>query len=190
MKTDKKIKKLSTVILMAFILFAILISSYITAFAVSSAYWSENPLNLYPGETKDFSLTLQNLASTEEVNLKARITESSEIIKIIDSGDIYSVPGGEKTKVNLRASIPDNAEIGDIYPFEITFTTITKTESATFGLGSSIKQGFNVEVIEKPETKEIATEKPEIKISTWIIIAIIVILLIIVVIIILKRRRK
>lgn len=177
------------------IVLSILISSYAAAFAVSSTYWSENPLMLYPGETKDFSFTLQNLAGSEDVTLKAMITQGSEVVSIIDSTDIYTVPAGKKTSVNLRAVIPEGTGVGKVYPFEIVFITVAETEQGAFGIGSSIKQSFNVEVVEKvvekPQVAEaFPQEKPETEISTWIAIAVVIILIIIVIIIILKKRNK
>ncbi len=174
------------------IVLSVLISSYATAFAVSSTYWSENPLTLYPGETKDFSFTLQNLAGSEEVKLKAMITQSSEVVSIIDPTNIYSVPAGRKTSVNLRVVIPEGTSVGKVYPFEIVFTTVAETEQGAFGIGSSIKQSFNVEVVEKPKPAEevLPQEKPEEKISTWVTIGVVILILLVVIVIILKKRKK
>jgi len=193
MKTNKELAVIGSLIVLS-----ILISSYAAAFAVSSTYWSENPLTISPGETKDFQFTLQNLAGSEEVTIKALITKGSELAEVIDPTNIYSVPAGEKTVVNLRATIPESASVGAVYPFEAVFTTVAKAEQGTFGIGSSIRQSFNVEVVERPRPKEAAPvvpevlpeEKPETNILTWVTVIIVLLILLAVIIIILKKRKK
>ena len=191
MKTNKELAVIGSLIVLS-----ILISSYAAAFAVSSTYWSENPLTISPGETKDFQFTLQNLAGSEEVTIKALITKGSELAEVIDPTNIYSVPAGEKTVVNLRATIPESASVGAVYPFEAVFTTVAKAEQGTFGIGSSIRQSFNVEVVERTVLKEAAPkealpeEKPETNILTWVTVIIVLLILLAVIIIILKKKKK
>ena len=158
-----------------------------SAFAVSSAYYPENPLKLSAGQTTDFQFTLQNVGETENLSARATIAKGSEIIQITDPTNIYFVPAGGKTKVNLRATIPENAKAGQVYNFEIVFTTISTPQAGTFGFGSSIKQTFNVIVEPKPGEIE---QKPEIKNLNLVIGAIILILITIIIIIILKRKKK
>ena len=52
-----------TNILTALILGVFLISG-VSAFAVSSQYWDDNPVSMNPGETKEITILLQNMAGT------------------------------------------------------------------------------------------------------------------------------
>ena len=84
----------------------ILISGSVSAFAVSSAYWKENPIIIYPGETKDIQVILQNMAGTGDISAKGAIFSGFEIAHITDAEDVYLVPLGGKTPVNIQISIP------------------------------------------------------------------------------------
>ena len=164
----------------------ILFSGSVFAFAVSSAYWKEYPLEISPGETQDISVTLQNMAGTEEITLKGDLSEDSQIIaEITDTDNIYSVPAGEKTKVNIRVTIPEDTEL-DTFNLILSFSTVTKKTSGEFGFGSSIEHTLPVKVIKEPKTglsKKIE-DNPEI--LTLLLIAIIVL----VIAIIIKKRKK
>ena len=124
----------------------ILISSNVLAFAVSSQYYGGNPLYLQPGESTETFFTLQNLASTEDVRLQARITDGNDIIKLTDSSDIYDVPAGEKTKVNFIVTAPANAKKGDTFPVTIMFSTATGGEGGPIALSGNIGKGFDVAI--------------------------------------------
>ena len=128
-------------------LLVLLCMGNIAAFAVSSSYWSGNPLQLSPGESKNFSIVLQNLGGTSDLTLKAKISSGSEVIKIIDSSDIYTVPAGDKTKVNFEAVIPSDAEPGKTYDAKIDFSEVKQSSSGEFGFGSAIGQGFSIIVL-------------------------------------------
>ena len=122
----------------------ILLTSNILAFAVSSTYYENYPMYLPAGETQDVQMTLQNLASTEDVNVRASIIEGDGIIEITDSSNEYLIPAGEKTLVNLKVTIPNNAKLQDVYDIKIQFTSIIISESGTAGLASGIDKEFNV----------------------------------------------
>lgn len=121
----------------------------IFAFAVSSDYWSGNSLKLAPGESKEFSLILQNLVGTSDIKLKAGVVSGSEVLRILDSSDIYLVPAGEKRNVNLRASIPIDAEPGQVYKAKIDFSEIKDSSKGEFGFGTAIGQSFDIVVLPK-----------------------------------------
>ncbi|MFH1290292.1 MAG: NEW3 domain-containing protein [Nanoarchaeota archaeon] len=166
----------------------ILLSSYTSAFAVSSAYWEENPLILGAGETRDIELTLQNLASSEDVHVKATISAGSEVIELIDVSDEYTVPAGEKTTVNLRVTLPENAEAGDVYNVEVKFTTIAGSESGEFSLGSSIGENFNIVV--RSDTADSGEDSQEGEISEGLIVILVIIAIIIIWLLVKKKTKK
>ena len=158
-------KKIITKFLMVFAFF-ILLSGIVSSFAVSSQYWKENPVKLYPGETKEVYIVLQNMVGEGDINVRGVITEGSDIAKIIDESNIYSIPFGEKINVNLRISIPLEAELSGEYKVSISFTTLSFAEGGPLGIGSGVQKDIPVVVIAEP--------KPEI--STWWICLIVAVL--------------
>ncbi len=122
----------------------ILFASNVLAFAVSSQYYKGYPLYIPAGETQEVQMTLQNLASTEDVSVRADIISGEEIIKIIDSSNEYLIAAGGKTTVKMRVTIPSDAKLQDAYNVNIQFITITTGESGQFSLASGIDKGFQV----------------------------------------------
>ncbi len=168
-----------------------LLSSYVSAFGIGSAYHQDHPLALSPGETTDITFNLQNMAGSESISAKATIEKGSEIMSLVEANDIYVVPVGGSIDVTARVTIPSNAAVGDVYPIAISFTTITKSESGTFGFGSSVSRSFDVIVAPKEEAK-LSEEKPSTSWSTYLTVGIAVIILVAVILVIwfiLKRKR-
>ena len=137
-------KMIGKEILIGFIL--LLCINNVFAFAVSSDYWSGNSLKLAPGETKEFSIILQNLVGTSDIRIKAVVTSGSEVLTITDSSDTYLVPAGEKINVNFRVTIPIDAEPGQIYNAKIDFSERRDSSSGEFGFGTAIGQAFDIVV--------------------------------------------
>lgn len=175
---------IKTIIIAFAILFLI---GNISAFAVSSAYYNNNPLKLKQGETMDFMLVLQNPSGPEADMLKVNILSGSEILEITDPSNIYSVPTGDKTSVNLRATIPQNARVGQIYPVNIELITVSKSDSGEFGFGSAIGQSFDVIVTREDGTTDLVSKST---LKLLIISAIGVFVLGLMIILIVKRRKR
>jgi hypothetical protein len=158
----------------------ILISSSVSAFAVSSAYWKENPIIISPGETKNIQLILQNMAGTEDISAKGAILEGFEIAQITDADDVYLVPLGQKTPVNIQLSIPEEAEVDDTYELRVSFTTLT-TDTGGFGFGSSVERVFPVIIFKEPGPK----------VASWIIyLAVGILIALIIVFFVLRKKRE
>jgi uncharacterized membrane protein len=149
MKMNKTIKL--TGILIGMIIF---LSANMLAFAVSSQYWEENPLTMSPGESKEIKIVLQNMAGSENITTKGSISEGSEIAKIINAEDAYSVPAGQKIQINIKVDIPEDAKITDQYNIKLTFTALVEQESGAFSFGSSVKRQIPVNIIEKVQIEE------------------------------------
>jgi len=163
----------------------ILLSASVLAFGVSSAYYPENPLYVPSGEEIESFITLRNQAGTENISVKAEIIEGSEILKLTAESDIYTIPAGEITKVNYKITIPPDAEIEKVYPINVVFTTVTQSESGSFGFGTSIGQTFSVVVGSGPPPPK---EKPTI--APWMIGLGIAVVIIIIIIILIRRKKK
>jgi len=125
--------------------------SNISAFAVSSDYWSGNSLKVNPGETKQFSLILQNLVGTSDITIRAIVTGSSDILRLTDSSNIYLVPAGQKINVNLEVNMPIDASPGQIYGAKVDFSEVKDSSSGEFGFGTAIGQAFDIVALPLPE---------------------------------------
>lgn len=162
----------------------ILLSSNVLAFAVSSKYWEENPLEMMPGETKDLFVTLQNMAGTETIEAEATIISEDNVAKITDVNKIYTVNAGEKTNVNLQVQIPKEA-IKTNYKVLLSFKTKTTSEEA-FGFGSAVEKEIPVVVKQPPREEKL--EK-----TNYLLYGIIIVLVIILLIVLipkLKHKKK
>jgi hypothetical protein len=139
-----------------FAVFVTLAGAFASAFAVSSPNWKENPMILYAGETRDFNMILQNVGGSEALSVRPSITAGSDIIKLIDSEEIFTIPAGGRIYVNLRAAMPADAVLDTVYNFDIVFTSVPGNEPGSFGFGSSVGKKFDVivgpqYVVEEPE---------------------------------------
>ncbi len=144
------------------ILFIICINSAL-AIGVTSPYWNERPLILFPGETKEASFILQNMVGENEVTLRASMVKGQEVAKLTDKSLDYTIPFGTKdTKVNMQIKAPKNDPIGSKYTVEVLFTSITQAESGQFQLGSAFQKSFDVIIQEGAITKE------RVSIVSWI----------------------
>ena len=169
------------------ILSVILLLSYVSAFAVSSTYWSGNPLKISPGESTEITITLQNMAGSENITVRVSISEGSEIAEIINLSDKYSIPLGEMKSIPIKITIPEDAKIGNSYNVKLSVTTIEAAAPGAFAFGSSIEQNIPVQIIsnEKPTTVE-KKETP----TPWIVYLLVGIIILIIIILLLRRRRK
>ena len=82
LRSNCLLHKCSSLILFSVLMMIILFVNGVFAFAVSSAYWEDNPLKIMPGETQNIKIVLQNMAGTENITLKGKISEGADIAKI------------------------------------------------------------------------------------------------------------
>lgn len=185
MKKEIKIEKR---ILLSIIAIILLLNLYgVIAFAVSSQYYDNNPLYMQSGETVDTFFTLQNIAGTENITLKAKIEYGENILTLLDDTDIYVVPSGGKVKVNFKITAPTDAKKDDKFPITIMFTSLKTSSSGPVAIGASVGKGFDVIIIEPPILEETPT-KEKIKISTIIYILIGIIILIVIIFFVARNR--
>jgi hypothetical protein len=142
------------------IVITLFLLSSVSAFAISAKYHGGNPIYILPGQSKEIPFVLQNLDGTSDINIKLEIVTGKELLKIEDPSDIYVVPAGGKTNVNLTMSIPANAKLKEIYPVSLNFVTISKSENGAFSLSGAIVQRFNAIIGTglPPEENKISSE--------------------------------
>lgn len=156
-----------------------------SAFSVSAPYMENKELILPLGENlKALEFVLQNSGATANVNIRVRILEGSEIAKITDLSNIYTVVPGDKVPVHIEIKIPEQAQIGDSYHVKLGFSTETGEQGGIFGFGVEIEQNFDVitgEAIQTPKEGK----------SSWLTYLILgIIALVIIMAIVLKKKKK
>jgi len=156
----------------------------ISAFGVGCAYSNENPLKLYPGESLDVLINLQN---NEAIQLKASILEGVEIAEFLDANDVYSVPVNGWVNAKLKVSVPASASIGQEYAVTVSFSEVPGAQVGTVGFSTIIEKSFKVVVAEKPVVE---TPQGEGMSTTTIILLIIAIIVVIAIIWFLIKRKK
>jgi preprotein translocase subunit SecG len=123
------------------------------------------------------------LAGTSDLSVRADISSGSEVLKLTDSSNIYVVPAGGKTTVNLQVTIPSGVKVGKTYNAKIDFTDIVSGAGGT-ALGTSIGQSFDIVVVGGGKSSS------DISIIPYILIILIVLLILILAIIKLKKKKK
>ena len=135
-------------------IFLILLTSYVSAFAITSFYYEGYPLILNPGETKNIQLLLQNEKTSNPVTIEAKLAGESDIAELTGK-TIFSLKSGEiDVPVNVRISIPETAKIGDEYAVGMTFTTTTKAKTEMLGIGTKITKSFPIVIGKVLEPKK------------------------------------
>ena len=178
-------------VLLTLVIFSV---SIISAAGVSTPYWSTNPLKLGPGESLIITLGLQNMVGSDDITLRANITNGNEIARIIDTNTDYFVPlGSNNVTVNIEVNIPENAEPERTYNVQVSFVQIgSEGGGGFFTLASAFTQNIPVLVVGEPTESAVYQPVQPVQKQTnllWIALAVIV-LGIIVVALMIRRRGK
>ncbi len=165
----------------------ILMINGVYAFAVSTPYWSENPLRIAPGQTVDLQIVLKNNAGVDPVVLDAEVSQGSDVTTITDENKAYNVPAGGEAAMNVRISVPSDSKIGGNYPVEFTFKTVQSgLTGGAVGIGSSISTRLPVFVVNEEESV-IPVEK-----TNWTLYLVVgaAILVMAIIVVALNKRKK
>lgn len=164
-------KKILT-FLVSFSLLGILVLSSVSAFAVSSKYWEEKSLELYPGQSEIVQIFLQNMAGDKDITVKASMLQPAGIAEFSGDTDTYSVPLGQKVQINISFTAPENAVVGTTKSVILSFKIADTSQDKNLGIGSSIEKIIPVVIVPKPVEEK---ETP-----AWIYLIVILLLLIII----------
>ncbi len=153
-----KTKALQITILCTFLLAILALN--VNAFGISSPHWDENPLSLYPGDVKEFTMVLQNMVGGEDITVEAKVNSGHDIMKITDQSTIYKVPlGSNNIPVHLKVTVPQDAKAGEEFQVGVSFKTIADNKGGV-ALGTEVSKGFKVKIIEKqPEVSAQASKQ-------------------------------
>lgn len=112
----------------------------VAALGVTSPFWDSNPLIMYPGETQEFDLVLQNMVGNRDFSVKSAVEEGAEFAAFVNENTIYPLPfGKDDLKIRVKISIPPDAR-----PLEqkigVSFTEIVEPEAGNMvQLGGAVK---------------------------------------------------
>ncbi len=171
----------------AFVL-AMITANFISAFAVSSEFWEQNPLKMYPGEEREITIDLQNMAGTENIESIGVISEGNEIAEI--QGKEFLVPVGERIPITLEVDIPKEAVVGEKYTIKLLFNTKPEQEGGNIGFASSIEKVIPVTVIGKVVEPQAEEAKEKSNVIIGLIIGVIALAVIITILIARKKKEK
>ncbi|MFA7708453.1 MAG: hypothetical protein WCX73_05880 [Candidatus Pacearchaeota archaeon] len=174
-------------------LFSVVFLNFVSAFGVGLAYNSQDPLRLFPGESRDIQIKLQSSINEGDLIISPEILEGYDIARIIDNSKEYKVISNQPigAVINLRVSIPANSSIGEKYSVELVCKDITKRDSGMIGVSSSITSSFSILVVEKSESKVSTSEKTpseNLNLFWWMLIIVIMLAIILVTYLFVRKR--
>ncbi|MFH1210223.1 MAG: hypothetical protein V1663_05565 [archaeon] len=174
----------------------LLLSISVFAFGVSSPYYSDNPLVLSPGESKDVAFSLQNMAgATQDLNVELEVITGQDLVTVLEQPQMYYVPANsEDVKSNIRVTVPSTAVPGDNFNIVLNFKSLNSGEGGMVDLGLGTRISFGVVVAAPPQEPEVQIPEtvPEAEGNNNLIyyIVIIVIILILLLIVFAKKKGK
>jgi len=173
-------------VFLVMIAITVVFCSFVSALATSNAYTNANPFTVYPGETKEVTVSLQTL-SEETITAEATLEEGSEIASLV--AEEYTLSSANSALPSVKVAIPEGTPIGQEYTVKIRFTEIDPEggEGGMVGLSiSSASVLIPVKVIERP-LEEIP---PEEGIGTGLIVFLIILIVVIIAIIYLVVKKR
>jgi len=183
---NKKIFSIGVILVMA-----ILVTSTVLAFGVSSPYWVGNPVSIYPGETKTVELSYQNMGEdAEDLNVRAEITKGNEIASL-SKQDYFVAANTKDTEVDVIVSVPASTGIGTTYKVTLTSRTVTPGTEGGVGLGVGMDTTFDVNVTSRPPVApaETLAEEPTNALGITLFVAL-AILIVAIILLVLSRKKK
>jgi len=150
-------------LLISIIILIILFSFNTFAFAVTSYYWDKKPLFLDPGESIEIeAFGIQNMAGNEDMTMEVKQISGYDIAEILDESPIYDVPLGTKNNyVNMRITIPEDAQIGEEYNIGASFKKVQTAKGGNIQLRAGMTNNIVVIVGQRIDKTE---QVPEVRI--------------------------
>ena len=165
--------------------------NFILALGVSSPYWKDNPLEMYPGQVKDVAFTLTNNPDAEITTAFVSMDDNSGMAEITSGAEYSVTPGSTNTKVVLRISVPETVTIGNIYNIKFSVKSAPSGEQGPVQLIMGYNIDFPVKVVEqsKVSTADEQVKDTKSKEISWIIWGIIIVFVLIMVYFFFRKKR-
>ena len=184
-------------LLYVFLLIILASSSLVSGWGISSPYWEGNPLVLKGGDSRVVSLTLQNMVEGKDIILKAELSNGAEIAELADESSEYIVPFGRNNiPLNIRVTIPEDAEAGKEYDVSVSLKQIASEEGRMLQLSGIVVTSFPVLVTgeETEVTPELplasSSESQQVSTGPWIIFAVVGVIVVTTIIYVVLKRKK
>lgn len=190
-KLGGKMKNMEKIFTFAIVL--LIVAPFASAFGVSSPYWDEKPLVMYPGQSTELQLQLQNMVGNEDMKLTAYVVEGADIARLTDEETVYKVPLGKKdVKVNLKVDVPEAAKLYGSYSVKVQFKQIAEEQGGAVGLSGSVIQTIPVFIKSEEElgSQPVIVQEENKPMSLFPIFAIALVVLILVAIVGIPLLRK
>ncbi len=167
-------------------LFIILLSTFVSAFAVGVP----GDVSLYPGQTLDATFDIMNNGG--EITVRGVISEGAEIVSFT-KGDTFNVPGVSIFGVPVRYRIPADAPLGKVYTVKVMFSTISAGEGdGSVSFAGDVARSFNVIVGQAPAVvssqPQPQEEKTEVGANVWLWVLGVIIIVIIIWFVLKKKK--
>lgn len=178
-----------------FVFTIIILISFSSAFGVSTAYWDDNPLKLAPGESKVVTLILQNKVGSENVTLRAELTNDGDgIATLTDENLDYFVLLGTSAEVHVKIEIPEDSVIRGVHQVTISFIQVASGEGGMVRVAGGFISKLPVEIVGSEESdiyvKPVPETEKELFSANFLIILIVLIAAVIAIIVFLTIRKN
>lgn len=138
----------------------ILLSFGVNAFAVTLPYMQDKTLVLYPGESTELTVGLQNMVGDADQTVMVTIEDGNEIARIIDKENVYKVPKNTNDRVaRLSIKIPSDTKLGSEYKVRFKAGEVTGASGDMVQVVTGLSDYFIVRVGPVPEVKPVMKEK-------------------------------
>ena len=131
-------------------------------------------------------MVLQNMVGNEDLTVLGEVDSGKGIMRITDQIATYSVPlGASNVPVNLRITVPEDAQPGQEWQVGVSFKTISENTGGV-SIGAGISKGFKVIVKEEPNTSFISTPEFSTQTTGFLVLAAVLVILVLII----KRFHK
>ena len=129
------------------ILLSLMLSLNAKALAVASDYLENNELALIEGNSKIYSIRLQNPDSYE---IKVKIDYAKELMEPIDFKEEYILPPQSSTRIEFNITAPKYDKNNDLFDFGYTAHQLSGGAGGGIPFLTKINKNFKLKVIKDP----------------------------------------
>ena len=157
------------------------------SFGLASSYLKNRTMLLYPGESRDYTVEIQNNAESE---MRFSLKLNSDIARLIEPRDFYMVGGENKIiPVAIKITVPTKAKINQEFSVHYTLSPVSES-GGQIGINIEFSDQFKVVVVEKPVVAPITPPPKKFPYITVFSIILSIIALIVVIILVFKKNKR
>ncbi len=167
----------------------LLLISLVSSFGVTSDYSSENRASVGAGETRTIDILRLINRGSDSINVEVVLVDGAGVASYDGEREI-TLAAGDSKNIPVKITIPKDATEGTKY--DLVFRFIDNTPSSEGGMVNFQKASTNVLAVyvKKPEDSIVASEKPALDNSRYIILLMIVLIISIVIAVYFLLKKK